>query len=98
VYVSACERPNAVPTVIHLDKAALQNGQAIITKKGNNTKPFVGNGVVQRPSLGIYSIIVDVEGADSYQLCAAGQVGEIWVTSPSKSRGYWNADEINRDR
>ena len=74
-----------VPPVIRVFRGAdLEQNQAVATQAGSGTRTLVGCG---QPLLDQQIAIVDPESLTS---CAAGQVGEIWVTGPSIALGYWN--------
>jgi acyl-CoA synthetase (AMP-forming)/AMP-acid ligase II len=40
--------------------------------------------------------VIDIVRADGTR-CAAGEIGEIWMTSPSVMQGYWNRPELTFD-
>ncbi|HEY9804631.1 MAG TPA: fatty acyl-AMP ligase [Leptolyngbyaceae cyanobacterium] len=55
------------------------------------TKPIVGCG---HSWLDYKIVIADLE---SGELCADGQVGEIWVSSASVTKGYWNRPQQTQE-
>ncbi|MBD2504906.1 fatty acyl-AMP ligase [Anabaena azotica] len=55
------------------------------------TKPIVGCG---HSWLDYKIVIADLE---SCELCADGQVGEIWVSSASVTKGYWNRPQQTQE-
>ncbi|RUR77902.1 AMP-binding protein [Chlorogloeopsis fritschii PCC 9212] len=76
----------APPIIESFDKAALEQNQAI-AKAGLETQTLVGCG---RAWLDEKIAIANPESLTS---CANGQVGEIWVSSKSVAKGYWNQPE-----
>jgi len=78
----------AAPIIQHVDRAALeQNRVAIANESQVGTRRLVGCGQI---GLDEKIAIVDPE---SLTQCPADQVGEIWVSSPSVGKGYWNRPE-----
>jgi acyl-CoA synthetase (AMP-forming)/AMP-acid ligase II len=71
--------------VFHIvDAAALHHGQVTrATEQAKSTRSLVSCGPV---SFGTEVVIANPETGRE---CTAGEVGEIWVASPSVARGYW---------
>ncbi|WP_250121427.1 fatty acyl-AMP ligase [Chroococcidiopsis sp. CCMEE 29] len=78
----------AAPIIQHVDRAALeQNRVAIATQSQAGIRRLVACGQI---GLDQKIAIVDPE---SLTQCPADRVGEIWVSSPSVGKGYWNRPE-----
>jgi acyl-CoA synthetase (AMP-forming)/AMP-acid ligase II len=78
---------------LRLDKAALEAGKVVSLAEGTD-RPFVtlvGCGRVTKPDARL--CIVDPE---TNEACTAGEVGEIWVDSPTKALGYWGRFDDTR--
>ena len=71
------------PRTYAVNQQELGRGRAIAFD-GKDGKKFVGCG---RAWLGQQVAIVDPERKT---LCAEGEIGEIWVSGPSVTQGYWN--------
>lgn len=70
---------------VNLDRAELENNHAVEVSPGaKNSKRFVGCGQTQRDQK---TIIVHPELLIK---CMPDQIGEIWVSGPSITQGYWN--------
>ena len=77
-------------STLHLEREQLErSGRALATAPGAG-RAHVGCGV---PTPDIHVRIVDPESA---RALPPGEVGEIWVDSPSKAAGYWNRPELTR--
>jgi acyl-CoA synthetase (AMP-forming)/AMP-acid ligase II/acyl carrier protein len=74
------------PRIHALNQQELGRGRAIASDEKDGKK-FVGCG---RPWSGQQVAIVDPERRT---LCAEGEIGEIWVSGPSVTQGYWNRSE-----
>lgn len=73
------------PVVCTLEKAALQNHQAIVANaESTATVTLVSCG---RTAADRHLAIVDPQ---SGEVCASDRIGEIWVSGASIARGYWN--------
>ncbi|WP_416676122.1 fatty acyl-AMP ligase [Egbenema bharatensis] len=72
------------PTILSVDRAALEQGQVVEAEPSAATRSIVSCGRVEH---GQTVAIVDPE---SFTGCGEGQVGEIWLDSPSLGKGYWN--------
>lgn len=75
------------PKVMHADLDQLSKGQLNLDQHetaGKGTAPLVSSGVL--------AIETDVQivNPQSHEVCESGEVGEIWVNSPSVAQGYWN--------
>ncbi|WP_298773516.1 AMP-binding protein [uncultured Shewanella sp.] len=69
---------------IHLDKRSLLKGLVkTVTDKSTHTQTLVGCGQVPD------SVHLAIVNADSGERCHSKMVGEIWVDSASKAKGYW---------
>ncbi|MDO9119950.1 MAG: amino acid adenylation domain-containing protein [Nitrospira sp.] len=85
--VSSTARAEA-PHMITVDSAALESHRVEVRRPDDvGVRELVGCG---RPLPGSQVIIVE---PGSGLECAAGQVGEIWVSSPSVALGYWRRAE-----
>jgi len=79
---------DAVPIIQSYQKEALENGFARAPADGDQVRTLVGCG----PVLGDQEmVIVDPE---SFTICESNHVGEIWISGPSVSQGYWNREEL----
>lgn len=77
------------PAFLTVSKAELEQGRAIpAAAAGPGTIELVGCGP---PCDGQRVVIVDPERRAP---CAGGQIGEIWVSGPSVTRGYWQRPEL----
>jgi acyl-CoA synthetase (AMP-forming)/AMP-acid ligase II len=78
-------RPSALPIVRRADRAALERRRVRIVADDDaaEARDLVGCG---RALLDQRIVIVD---PDSAERCAAGEVGEVWVSGGSVARGYW---------
>ena len=83
-------------TVVRLDKDALVEGECKVI--GTETyMPGVGDGLSEQEdsvlliSCGFPAYLTDIAIVDptSCEECGVGEVGEIWVRSPSVALGYW---------
>ncbi|HWB13495.1 MAG TPA: aminotransferase class I/II-fold pyridoxal phosphate-dependent enzyme [Pirellulales bacterium] len=73
------------PVVRTFDAKALENRLVIeVPAMDESARPLVGSGQVLADEEEI--VIADPEGMTR---CGPGQVGEIWVKSPSVAQGYW---------
>jgi acyl-CoA synthetase (AMP-forming)/AMP-acid ligase II len=78
------------PLVRSFDRDTLATGRYKVCNADEpDARPLVGNGV---PAPGMEIRIVDPV---SFQLCADGQIGEVWVSGPSVAQGYWNKPDLN---
>jgi len=82
---------NYEPVIREVDADQLALGRAAAPSAGAATKSFVSSGP---HSFGTRVLIVDAATATP---CADGDVGEIWVSSPSVARGYWRGDIESAD-
>lgn len=72
------------PVVRAFDTRALENGQVVeVPESDDAARQMVGSGSLL-PDQQV--VIADPE---SMTRCVPGQVGEIWVSSPSVAQGYW---------
>jgi acyl-CoA synthetase (AMP-forming)/AMP-acid ligase II len=76
------------PIIRRVSTAALEHNRSVPAREGlEEARSLVGCG----RALPEHSVII-VE-PESATRCAAGHVGEIWVSGPSVARGYWQRDE-----
>jgi len=74
------------PVVREVDAEQLSSGRVVEPTPGMPAKSFVSSGP---HGCGTRVLIVDPLTTTP---CADGDVGEIWVSSPSVARGYWRRD------
>lgn len=80
------------PCILHLDKAALEKNQVLVTDSdGDNSKTMVSCG---RTNLDQKIVIVNPETLTE---CSPEQIGEIWVSSPSVAQGYWQKPQATKE-
>ena len=70
------------PVVLRADSDALQRG-TLEPSTAPSARPVVSSGPVS------FETRIVIADPDTHQACADGQIGEIWVASPSVARGYW---------
>ena len=74
------------PVIRDVDAEQLAKGRVVASAFGSTAKSLVSSGP---QSFGTRVVIVDPATAI---VCEDGEVGEIWVSSPSVARGYWRRD------
>jgi acyl-CoA synthetase (AMP-forming)/AMP-acid ligase II len=74
------------PVIREVDAADIARGFAGAPRDGAAARALVSSGP---HGFGTRVVIVDVPTCTP---CADGEVGEIWVSSPSVARGYWRRD------
>ena len=80
------------PVVYSVESEALAQHRVVEAIPGSSdSQAFVGCG---RPMLETKVAIVNPE---SLRECAAGEVGEIWVSGPTVARGYWGRTPTPQD-
>lgn len=85
--VSGGER-HMPPFFLKVDKDTLAEGWVVeATPEDTAAKTLVSSG---KPLPGQNVVIVHPESAT---LCAPGEVGEVWLSGPSVTKGYWNRPE-----
>ena len=82
-------------TILHLDRKALEQDAAVLAKTNSKkAKAVVGCGQAAsdqgKPLPGMQLRIVDPE---TRCLCPEKRIGEVWVSGPSISSGYWKRPE-----
>jgi len=80
------------PMIRRFDLNAL-NEKRLVVSQGQNTKTtdLVGVG---KPAKGQLVKVVDPK---TFEVCKPGRIGEIWISGPSVTRGYWkNPDETGK--
>lgn len=84
--------PAYEPVIHDVSADALSRGRVCVESRPHaGTRPVVASGPV---SFGTRVVIVDPETS---QRCADGRIGEIWVSSPSVTRGYWRNEPATRE-
>lgn len=78
--------------ILDIEKAAFEQNRVVIATEANEmTQKIVSCG---HTLLDQKIIIVNPE---SLAQCQAGEVGEIWVSSPSVAQGYWNNENATQE-
>jgi acyl-CoA synthetase (AMP-forming)/AMP-acid ligase II len=72
------------PTMVSVDRTALERGQAVSAEPSATTRSIVSCGRVEHDQT---VAIVDPASCTGR---GEGQIGEIWLASPSLGKGYWN--------
>ncbi|MES2355688.1 MAG: fatty acyl-AMP ligase [Pseudomonadota bacterium] len=84
--------PHAEALFQYVDKSALGNGAAIITRRDNvNAQAIVGCGRA------LPEQVLSVVDPATLQQCADKEIGEIWVSGAHVGQGYWQKPHINRE-
>ena len=90
--VLVTSRPHErAPTVLTLDRDALERGRA---EEAHDSARSVFRVSCGRPQSADALVIADPERRTR---CGPGEVGEIWLRSPSVTPGYWNRPEETRE-
>ena len=94
---------------LQLDKKMLKNHKVVVlddssTAGGDNEnrKVLVGCGVPLKDEFDIHVEIVQTNGSDDEieKKCVAvgeDEIGEVWVSSPSKANGYFGMDDATQE-
>ena len=84
--VSSSQQMDA-PVLCKLDAAALKKNRLVDASKDNIVQTVVGCGRL------VCDTKVAIVNPETLIQCAPDEVGEIWVSDPSVSQGYWNRPE-----
>ncbi|MDJ0717356.1 MAG: amino acid adenylation domain-containing protein, partial [Prochloraceae cyanobacterium] len=85
-------RKGALPIFCNVSKTALEKNRAVVkAKEDPDVRILVSSG---QTSLDLKVIIVE---PFSCTACCDRQVGEIWVSGPSVTLGYWNRPEATEE-
>jgi non-ribosomal peptide synthase protein (TIGR01720 family) len=76
--------PGDRPTVLSVDRARLQEGDAIVTEDG---RKLVGQGSA------VPGHRIEIVDSRTLTRCDPGRVGEVWTSGPNVTQGYWNRPE-----
>lgn len=88
--VSTCAR-NASPVLLTINGPQMDKGIIVETALDDpESRTLVGCGT---PGFGMNVVIVDPH---TLKKCPPGHIGEIWVSGPSVTKGYWNREEETR--
>ncbi len=85
---------NSIPRVLSLDKTVLASGQVKYFENKDdalNQVSLVGSGTI------IADQKVKIVHPDTRRLCEEGKVGEIWLSSPSVAKGYWDKEKLTKE-
>lgn len=77
---------NKPPTTISVSKSDLKQGRITLSQTEGDSKEFVSCGLPQNQE-------IQIVNPETLELMPADQVGEVWISSPSISSGYWNQAE-----
>ena len=81
------------PLSINLDRKAIEQRSVQITESKNQSesKTIIGCGTP------IADHSVKIVDPDTNQECFEDKIGEIWISGPSVTMGYWNKEEVNKE-
>ncbi|WP_051376879.1 AMP-binding protein [Burkholderia sp. WSM2232] len=79
--------PQASPVTLTVDSHALDQGKLLLSTDPNRSREIVSSGFVRPPQK------VRIVNPESFDSCAADEIGEIWVSGPCVASGYWGRDE-----
>ncbi len=83
-----------LPEPVEIDTRAVERGRPAVAAPAQSQRYRHAVVSCGRPATGITVKIVDPEKRAEVP---EGCIGEIWVSSPSKARGYWNRPELTRE-
>ena len=78
---------STIPTTLAVGKKELEQNQIVVNPNGQEITNLVSCG------LSIPQQQIVIAHPDSCTSCVDGEVGEVWVSSPSVGRGYWHRQQ-----
>ncbi|HBE17274.1 MAG TPA: AMP-dependent synthetase, partial [Cyanobacteria bacterium UBA11367] len=81
---------SAPPIIYNVQSEALEQNQVIPARDTGEIRSLVGCGRIQLEEK------IAIANPDSFTHCPEGQVGEVWVSSPSVAQGYWNRPDLTK--
>jgi amino acid adenylation domain-containing protein/FkbM family methyltransferase len=85
-------RKNSAPVFFTADASALEKNLAVeATGEAADARSVVGSG---EAACGTHIVIANPK---SRTRCASNEVGEVWVSGPGVTRGYWNRPKENEE-
>ncbi|MCA1565806.1 MAG: AMP-binding protein, partial [Acidobacteria bacterium] len=85
-------RKNSAPVFFTADASSLEKNLAVeASSQATDARSVVGSG---EAACGTHIIIANPK---SRRRCASNEVGEVWVSGPGVTRGYWNRPEENEE-
>jgi acyl transferase domain-containing protein/acyl-CoA synthetase (AMP-forming)/AMP-acid ligase II/pimeloyl-ACP methyl ester carboxylesterase len=89
-------RRNASPVAAAFDLKQLEENQAVVTEPSESAITLVSSGENSpQQKLAIAKLTEGIANPEIRHQCPDGEVGEIWVKSPSVAQGYWNRPELS---
>ncbi len=81
----SCNPIAAEVSIIHLDKSQLEQNRVLVvaSHEADKTLDIVGCGFVAQDQR------VVIANPETMETCHAEEIGEIWVSGPSMTQGYW---------
>lgn len=80
------------PTILPLDAARLEQGQVqLADETSHNIRETVSCGDL------VCETNVAIVNPDTFDMCAADTIGEVWIADPGVAHGYWQRDEATRE-
>ncbi len=89
--VSTATKKLEGPALLDVDRVALEAGRVACAGREDEARSLVACG---RP---LADLKVAIVGQETGARCAADEIGEIWISGPSVTRGYWRDAESTRE-
>jgi acyl transferase domain-containing protein/acyl-CoA synthetase (AMP-forming)/AMP-acid ligase II/pimeloyl-ACP methyl ester carboxylesterase len=91
-------RRNAQPVAATFDLKLLEENLAVAAEPSESAITLVSSGSNSlQQKLAIAKLTEGIPNPETRSQCPDGEIGEIWVKSPSVAQGYWNCPELSAD-
>jgi acyl-CoA synthetase (AMP-forming)/AMP-acid ligase II/acyl carrier protein len=82
---------NTETKILHAKKASFEQGKLEFVEKNTSSLPIVSSG---QAMLGIEIVIAN---PDTLEKLGTNMLGEIWLSGPNISKGYWDREEATKE-
>lgn len=80
------------PIIKHFDAKELDKNRVVeVAADDQNSRAIVGCGK------SVDEQLISIVDPESHQVCAEGEVGEIWVQGPGVAQGYWDKKQESKE-
>ena len=80
------------PIIKHFDAKELDKNRVVeVAEDDQNSRAIVGCGK------SVDEQLISIVDPESHQVCAEGEVGEIWVQGPGVAQGYWDKKQESKE-